>query len=394
MKVWLQTLLVIAVLVGAGGITALMLANPGKAAPRPSQANIPLVRVMEAAPTNVQLTVHSQGSVQPRTQIVLSPEISGVVAEVSPSLVPGGFFEKGEVLVRIESKDYELAATQALAQVIAAEARLVREQAEADVAKAEWQELGGGRTPTALTLREPQLAEAHAGLASAEATLEQARRDLDKTQLKAPFAGRVSSEDVDIGQFVNRGAPLAVLQSIEAAEVRLPIPPDQAGYAELPIPWREGMGGGRPEVHLSGQLGGNTHTWTGRIVRTESELDTRTRMIIAVAEVVNPYERRDDENRPPLLAGLFVNAEIMGHTLTNVYEIPRDAVRGSDRLLIVDDESRLEFRTVDIARAERGRVVIEKGLNPGDRICLSPLEAPVDGMQVRLGESSTQGAAQ
>jgi RND family efflux transporter MFP subunit len=278
--------------------------------------------------------------------------------------------------------------------VIAAKARLVREQAEADVAKAEWQELGGGRTPTALTLREPQLAEAQAALASADASLEQARRDLEKTQLKAPFAGRVSSEDVDIGQFVNRGAPLAVLQSIETAEVRLPIPPDQAGYAELPIPWREGMGGGRPEVHLSGQLGGDTHSWTGRIVRTESELDTKTRMIIAVAEVVNPYERRMDENRPPLLAGLFVNAEILGHTLTNVYEIPRDAVRGRDRLLIVDNENRLQFRTVDIIRAERGRVVIEKGLNPGERICLSPLEAPVDGMQVRLSESRTQGAAQ
>lgn len=394
MKVWLQTVLVIAVLAVAGGVTALMLANPVKAAPRPSMANIPLVRVMEAAPTNVQLTVYSQGSVQPRTQIVLSPEISGVVAEVSPSLVPGGFFETGEVLVRIESKDYELAATQALAQVIAAKARLVREQAEADVAKTEWEELGGGRTPSALTLREPQLAEAQAALASAEATLEQARRELEKTRLKAPFAGRVSSEDVDIGQFVNRGAPLAVLQSVETAEVRLPIPPDQAGYAELPIPWREGMGGGRPEVHLSGQLGGDTHTWTGRIVRTESEVDTRTRMIIAVAEVANPYERRDDVQRPPLLAGLFVNAEILGHTLTNVYEIPRDAVRGRDRLLIVDPENRLRFRTVDIVRAERGRVVIEKGLDPGERICLSPLEAPVDGMQVRLGESGAQGAAQ
>jgi len=308
--------------------------------------------------------------------------------------VPGGFFETGEVLVRIESKDYELAATQALARVIAANAGLVREQAEAEVAKAEWEELGAGRTPTALTLREPQLAEAQAALASAEATLEQARRELEKTRLKAPFAGRVSSEEVDIGQFVNRGTPLAVLQSVETAEVRLPIPPDQAGYADLPIPWREGMGGGRPEVHLSGQLGADTHTWTGRVVRTESELDTKTRMIIAVAEVLNPYERREDEDRPPLLAGLFVNAEIIGHTLTNVYEIPRDAVRGRDRVLIVDDDYRLRFRTVDIVRAERGRVVIRKGLEPGERICLSPLEAPVDGMQVRLSETGSQGAAQ
>lgn len=388
MKPWRQILIVAAVLAVSAIVTAVMLKNPVKAEPQPSKETLPLVRVITANPTNVQLVVRSQGNVQPRTRIILSPEISGIVAEVSPALVPGGFFEEGDVLVRIQPKDYELMATQAVAQVIAANARLVREQAEAEVAKAEWEELGGGRTPSALTLRAPQLAEAQAALASAEATLEQARRELEKTTLRAPFAGRVSSEDIDVGQFVNRGAPLAVLQSVETAEVRLPIPPDEAGYANLPIPWREGMGGGRPEVFLSGNLGGTSHTWTGTVVRTESEVDLKTRMIIAVAEVRNPYQRRSDEQRPPLLAGLFVNATIIGHTLETVFEIPRDAVRGRDQVLLVDREDRLRFRTVKVIRAERGRVVIREGLDPGDRICLSPLETPIEGMRVRIAVST------
>jgi multidrug efflux pump subunit AcrA (membrane-fusion protein) len=126
------------------------------------------------------------------------------------------------------------------------------------------------------------------------------------------------------------------------------------------------------------------HTWTGRVVRTESEVDQKTRMLIAVAEVENPYHRRDGEQQPPLLAGLFVDAEIVGHTLSDVYEIPRDALRGRDQLLLVDEELRLRFRTVDVVRAERGRVVIQGGVEPGERLCLSPLETPVDGMRVRM----------
>lgn len=390
MNLWKQLLIVAGVLGLAGVATLVMLMNPVKAEPAPAAETLPLVRVMSLAPTNVQLLVYSQGNVRPRTQITLSPEISGVIDHVSPTLVPGGFFETGDVLVRIESTDYALAVTQAVARVIAAEARLVREQAEAEVAKAEWEELGGDRPPSALTLRKPQLAEAQAALASAQASLEQARRELQKTTLTAPFAGRVSSEDADIGQFVNRGTPLAVLQSVETAEVRLPIPPDQAGYADLPIPWREGMGGGRPDVRLSGALGMVTHTWTGTVVRTESEVDRKTRMLIAVAEVQDPYHRRADEQRPPLLAGLFVNAEIVGHTLEGVFEIPRDALRGRDQVLLVDAEGRLRFRTVDVARTERGRALIQGGLDDGELICLSPLEAPVDGMRVRIATTATQ----
>lgn len=389
MRLWNQLLIVVGVVVVSVAVTVAMLANPVKPEPTPAPESIPLVRVVEVMPTNVQLHVLSQGNVQPRTQITLSPEIAGVVAEVSPALVPGGFFEAGDVLVRIEATDYELAVTQAVAQVIAAEARLVREQAEAEVARTEWTELGGTGTPSPLTVREPQLAEARAALASAEAGLEQARRNLAKTRLTAPFAGRVSSEEVDVGQFVNRGTPLAMLQSVETAEVRLPIPPDQADYADLPIPWREGMGGGRPAVRLSAPLGRTTHVWTGRVVRTESEVDRKTRMVIAVAEVENPYQRRPQDDRPPLLAGLFVSAEIMGDRLEGVYDIPRDALRGRDRVLLVDESDRLRYRTVTIVRAEQDRAIIQDGLQPGDRLCLSPIEAPVDGMRVRTVTEST-----
>jgi RND family efflux transporter MFP subunit len=391
MKTFLKSFLPVLVLALAGGVVWLMIHFRKEVQLRPVEVLPPLVNTVVARSQDYQFRVETQGTVRPRTEIQVVPEVSGRVVSVSPSLDAGGFFEEGEVLLALDSRDFELAVTRAQAQVAEARYRLEFEQADAAVARREWEKLGQGK-PSPLLLHEPQVAQAEATLSSAEAALEQARRDLDRCQIKAPFAGRVGQKSVDVGQYVTKGSPVARIYSVDYAEVRLPLSADQLAYVNLPLDYRGETHSNRgPEVLLKASLAGQTHVWSGTIDRTEGEIDTRTRMIFAVAQVKNPYGRGDNRKRPPLASGLFVDAEILGKTATNVVVVPRSALRGPDRLLVVDSENRLRFREVNVLRAGREEVIIRSGLKDGERICTSPLDVVVDGMKVRT-EGGTSAA--
>jgi len=344
----------------------------------------PLVRVIATAVTTEPLSVHSQGTVEPRTEIRIVPEVSGRVVRVADTLVAGGFFERGDVLLEIDPFDYRQEVVRARAQVAQASLRLAREEAEADVARREWSELGRG-DGSPLALREPQVADARAALEAAEAALEQARRDLERTVLRAPFGGRVRSEDIDVGQFVNRGTPVATVYAVDWAEVRLPLPDRELAFVDAPLDHRgDAVEDSGPEVVLRAEFAGRTHAWTGRIVRTEGEIDARTRMVHVVARVRDPYGRGRDASRPPLSVGMFVHAEIRGRRAENVVALPRAALRGENRVWVIDGDDRLRFREVRVLRSERDRVLIDAGLEAGERVCVSPMEAVTDGMRVRV----------
>jgi RND family efflux transporter MFP subunit len=350
---------------------------------RPPEIKPPLVRVVDVRKQDEQLTVKSQGTVSPRTESALVPEVSGRVLWVSPSFVSGGFFEAGEVLLKIDSHDYEQALVRARAEVASAKLRLAQEEAEYRVAQNEWNELGQGEA-TALTLREPQLENAKAALAAAEANLVTAERNLDRTQIRAPYVGRVRQKNVDVGQFVTVGAPVGVIYAIDYAEIRLPLPDDDLAYLDLPLVYRGQSANQKgPRVTLRANFAGEAHEWEGRIVRTEGEIDAMSRMVHAVAQVTNPYGRGKDPDRPPLAAGLFVEAEIEGNQVEDVVLLPRSALRENSRVLVVDSEDRLRFRDIDLLRATREEIVVQGGLQAGERVCLSPLEAVTDGMKVR-----------
>ena len=350
---------------------------------RAPEATIPLVRVQTVELRDVRLTVRSQGTVSPRTESTLLPEVSGQVIEVSSSFAPGGFFETGNMLLRLDPHDYGQTVIQAEATVAQAELRLAREEAESEIARREWSELGEG-TASPLTLREPQLAEARASLAAARAALEQARRNLERTTIRAPYAGRVRSKNVDVGQFVGPGTALARIYAVDYAEVRLPLPDADLAHVELPLDYRgESESRRGPEVVLTAEFAGKVHTWRGHIVRTEGEIDPRSRMVHTVARVENPYGRGSDPQRPPLAAGMFVEAELLGRVAPDAAVLPRTALRG-DRVLIVDQQERLRFRDVEVVRRTRDEAIIGAGLEAGDRVCLSNLTAVSDGMQVRV----------
>ncbi len=344
----------------------------------------PVVRVIEVQPQNFRFTVRAQGNVVPRTETAVVPEVSGRVVYVYPSLAAGGFFEVETTLLRIDPRDYELALVGARAEVARAQVTLETEKAQAEVALKEWESLGQGEA-SPLLRREPQLAQARAVLESARAALEQARRNLEKTEIKAPFAGRVRQKNVDIGQFVTVGAPVATIYSVDFAEVRLPLPDEELAYLNLPLSYRgeqdEKKG---PAVVLTATFGGKEYSWRGQVVRTEGIIDPQTRMIHAVAQVENPYGRGRNAGRPPLAVGMFVEAEIRGKLSRDVFLLPRNALRGKDRVLVVDSEQRLHFRQVSVLRADRGQVVVDSGLEAGELVSLAALDTVVDGMKVRV----------
>jgi RND family efflux transporter MFP subunit len=384
MKKWPKVVLpIVVILIAALGAGAMYLSRK-EPETRVPETPVPVVRVMRVELQDLRLSVRSQGTVSPRHASTLVPEVAGTVIEVASSFAGGGFFEAGEILLQIDPHDYKQALVQARANVSQAELRLAQEMAEADVAREEWKDLGGGEA-SPLTLREPQVAEAEAARDAAAAAEEKAERDLERTRIRAPYAGRVREKLVDVGQYVTPGTPVARVYAVDYAEIRLPLPDAELAYLDLPLDYRgETDRDPGPEVILRADFAGKTHEWRGRIVRTEGEIDPRTRMVHTVARVKDPYARGDDPSRPPLAAGLYVEAEIMGRGAEDVAVVPRSAVRNGDTVLVVDEDDLLHFRTVDVLRTDDQKAVIRSGLSAGERLCLSSLVAVTDGMRVRI----------
>ncbi len=342
---------------------------------------VPRVRSLSASPGTYQVSVPSQGTVVPRLESQLVSEVAGRVVEVSPNLVNGGFFEADEVLLRIDPRDYELALTQAKLDVARAARRQTEALADATVARQEWESMGQGEA-TPLALHEPQVAEAEASLRAAEALAEGAERNLARTTMKASFAGRVRTKRVDVGQFVTAGAPLATLYAIDVAEIRLPLPDSELAFLELPM----GLSGRgeerRPSVSLSALFAGSERSWTARIVRTEGEIDATTRMVMAVAEVTDPYRRAQQGTDVPLALGMFVGAQIEGVQLEGVFVLPRTALRDDSQVYIIEAGGRLRFVDAEVVRAERDRVILRADLPAASRFVISPMEIATNGMLV------------
>ncbi len=369
----------IVLFLAAIGAFALVATAPSVENVAPERA-IQAVRIMEAEPQSVPLWVRTQGTVAPRTESTLVPEVSGRVVWVSPALVSGGFFEKEEPLLRIEKSDYEAA----LARAKAAQTRA---RSEYTHASSELKRIKGLSARNVVS--SSQLSNAHradsvaaASVEEARVSLDQAARDLARTEIMAPFEGRVRSESVDVGQFVSRGAAVATLYATDFAEIRLPVPDHQLAFLQI-LNLRGDVADSGPRVRLHARFAGREHEWEGRVVRTEGEIDPRSRMVHVVARVEDPYGSKDPTStKPPLAVGLFVRAEIEGPMAENVIVVPRYAMRDNAHLLVVDAEDRLYTREVEVLRMDRDEVLIRGELAAGERICLSPLQVVVEGMRV------------
>jgi len=330
----------------------------------------PLVQVLPLVATEIRFSVESQGTVRPRTETVLSAEISGAIVSISPKFIAGGVFRAGEELMRIDPTNYEVA-------VVRAEATLRQRRIEFD---------GAEKLRDQGYRAESEHASAAAALAAAEADLVNARRNLERTRITLPYDGIVRSKDADLGQYVNPGTRLGITFATDYAEVRLPLTDRDLAFVDLPSA-ADVAGSGSvdgPLVTLSATQKGQQRTWNARIVRTEGVVDETNRVTYAVARIEDPYRLSGNANGDmPLPMGTFVAASIDGTTVDNVVQVPRSALRSNNQLTFVDHENRLRIGFVDIVRADaRFAYIRDEGLL-ADRISITVLEAPISGMKVR-----------
>ena len=344
------------------------------------------IRVLQAKKNSVQLEVISQGSVEPRQKSELIPETSGKIKWVSPNLVAGGYFNKDDVLLRIDDRDYR-------SKVARSEAALSRAQAEEELARYELSrinELVKNRLTSQSSL-EGMLRNfriAKATLQDADLALEQAKRELWRTEIRAPYDGLVRNERVDIGQYVTRGQSIASIYASESVEVRLPVADRQLAYLDLPLGYRgEIAKDQRALALLSTHYGGDIYEWHGQLVRTEAEIDSRSRMVTAVVRV----RVEDNPGKPQLPIGLFVNARIKGRWVEDIATLPRAALRDGNQVMIIDADNRMHFRTVEIMRHENDNILVSKGISNGEIVNISPIQTIIEGMKVKPLKVRAQG---
>ncbi len=335
--------------------------------------------VAEARP--VTLDVRAQGEVRPRTDINLTAQVAGKIVDTSAAFVDGGAFDKGDLLIKIEDADYRVAVATAKARVAQAEEGLRMEEAESELAARDYADLGREDDPTELALRMPQLAQARANFEAARAELRAAQLNLERTEIRAPFKGRVRTRLVGVGQYVAPGSQLGGIFSTDVADVRLPLTDSDLAKLGLPISFVETKDNPGPPVLLSAILAGKEHHWTGRIARTDGAIDPATRQISAIAVVDDPYGAGADDGTP-LAIGLFVNAIIEGKPFEDAITLPRTALYGRDVVYVILPDDTLDRRTVEVVSAERDTITISSGVNPGERIATSPLRGATEGGKV------------
>lgn len=382
-----RVLIPIGILVGGIAFAVLLVRNPTvveEAAPEVIPVS---VRVLEVQSESVQLVVESQGKVQASQMASVSAPVAGPVEWISPAMEAGGFVAQGETLLRLESSDFETARARS-------EASLQQARAEATHASNELsriEELAEKRLASDSQLQDARrLAAVNAArLADAEASYRQAELDLQRTDIKAPFDAVIQSRDVELGQYVNRAQSVAVLLGADEVEVRIPLAIRQLGYLDVPLGLRGELSGAMaPDVTLSGLYGGKEYSWNGKLVRTEAAIDANSNTVQTIIKVEQPVQK-DTKNvwgaveQIPLPIGLYVRAEIAGKRVDDLIALPRTVMRNNNQVLVVDSENKMFYRTVEIYRLEEDRVLISGGLLPGEFICISPIQAVVNGMSVQ-----------
>jgi RND family efflux transporter MFP subunit len=356
----------------------------GKMKPPPETKDVanvaPLVETIGLEETSASFHIASQGTVKPRTETILSAEVSGMIVSISPKFIAGGVFRRGEELLRIDPSNYTVAVDQA-------QAALTQRQIEFD---------GAAKLRSQGYRAESEYASAAAALAAAKADLAKAERNLERTFISLPYDGMVRAKEADLGQYVNPGTRLGVTFATDFAEVRLPLTDQDLAFVDLPdaADIRESGGSKGPQVELSAIRKGQKRTWLANIVRTEGVVDEKNRVSYAVARIEDPYHLKSPTASDSTLPmGTFVAARIDGTTVEHLIRVPRTALRGNNQLMFVDADNRLRMRTVDVLRADAEFAFLVSGATPGDRIIVTSIESPLNGMLVRTGGDAVDGTS-
>tara|TARA_R110002096_G_scaffold179153_1_gene356101 strand:- start:12632 stop:13852 length:1221 start_codon:yes stop_codon:yes gene_type:complete len=387
----LRILIPLAILVVGGigyGLLSIKEEKPKRPPPEPRVLRTEVITLKRQ---DYQTRIRTQGVVRPHKEAVLTAQVAGKVLELSESLHDGSFFEADEVLLRIDQEDFIAEQISAKANLARATAAFAQEQAKAKQARLNWEDLGYKDEPNELVLRLPQLREAEANVKAAEAALERASRNLERTSVKAPFAGRVLTREVSIGQSVTSSTPLATVFETEFVEVRLPVPAREMAFLTLP----ESVAQASVPVELRDALNPESvAVWNAEIVGTEGALDPDSRELFAIARVADPYSRKTESksSNPPLRIGQPITAEIEGRVLSDVFVVPRSAVRDLNQIHLVDPkELTLTRHEIEALWSnEEFLIVADNEIPDGALLSVTRLVYAPDGSKVEIIPSTEE----
>jgi len=379
--------------VGVLGFALLMVLRP-RPAQQETARRVPLVSTVPADVRSGNLTIRGRGTVRPRSEIILSPQVAGRVEWVAPTFASGGRFERGDLLLRIEAADYENAVEVAAATVAQRRVEVMQWEQERELAREEYERLrvreGIDAPPDSgalgsLIFREPQLRAARAALRSAEARLDDARRALARTHITAPFDGAVRSKAVDVGQYVAPGQNLASLYATSEVEIVVPLTDAEAALVEFLWDVVAGDSRWRIPADVIAEFGGRTYTWPAYVDRAEAALNPETRTVDVVVRVPDPFSR-DEQGRPPLLLGTYATVDIQGVAIDRYVVLPRVALRDGRAIWVVREDTLLAIEPATFIQERGGDVYVTANLRPGEPVVVTQMNVVTDGMTIRVVE--------
>jgi len=381
MKVLIPLIVLGAGIVGASYIKK----NAPEPRKRPPRQTIPLVETTAISKSGEQVLIEAMGTVIPAMEIVLKPGVSGEVIEVHPEFTEGGFLRAGEEILRIDPKDYELTVTQKQSQVANTSYALKVEMGQQDIAQREWELLNGDspaeKLDKELALRKPHLKKVKADMSAARADLNQAKLNLKRTLVVAPFNAVVRTRSVEIGSQVSTGEQLAELVGTDEYLAQVAIPLDRLKW--ISVPRKAGESGSQVRIRYRN----GEYERVGTVIRLLSDLETEGRMARVLVAIPDPLNlESENTDQPPLLLGEYVNAEIEGQELEDVFRIPRTAFRDNDKVWLASADGKLSIRQIMPLWRGREAILVSNGLSDGERLVISNLSTPVDGMAIRVKE--------
>ena len=379
MKKLLKIGLPVVAFVAALAFYFLHYASQTQVATQKPEVRIPLVNIAPARAQSMNIPLFTRGTVTPSTQIHLVSEVSGQIVEISPNFSAGGFFKQGELLVRVDTLEYDVMIKRAEAAKAQAYQTFLQAKAERKA-----RSMGRSVQGNALASFEVQERQAEAHYLATSSELAAMKKQRERTSIRAPFDGRVLTAGLNVGQFLRPGGQMGVIYAVDVAEVRLPLSDRQLGLVDVPGRMSDQETLAMPEVLFTEEFAGKTFTWKGQVVRTEGGVDERNRLLYVVAHVPDPYgiDARQP-GRPELVAGSFVEAKIAGRKFERVFAIPRKALRNGNEVWVVTDDSRLSKREIGILHKEKDTVYINTGIDDGEQVVLNQLDIAVEGMRVR-----------
>lgn len=367
------------IIIGISTAIAAVLYMLGQISPDAIQEKDPMdVNVQILTPIDYQIKIKSTGTTTPITQTVLTSEVGGEVIYRSKKFSEGSSVISGEILAKIDDTDLQLQYKNALLQLASAEVQFAVQQAEAEIAQEAWDQVGEG-IPQELATKKPQLKQAKAALEVAKAQVQSAEKKLNKTEITAPYTGRIQNINIDLGSTIIPGQPVGSMYTSNEIEVTLSVKDSDLQFLDIPMDGRKLNPDQKSIVIIKSLYKGEMQEWAGNLERVDGVIDPMTRMIKLIANFKNNFI---EETKPILPIGLFVEAEINGKQLEDIFMIPNSALTPNDELLFLNQDDALEIRKVSVLTKMKNHILVKEGMKAGERVVVSKLSIATNGMLV------------